>query len=78
MKDDKGWWYRNQGGLYTTNDWQFIDGKWYFFDSNGYMLTGWIQWKDKLYYCDLAEGYMLTSSLTPDGKRVDSQGVLFE
>ena len=78
VKDDKGWWYRNQGGLYTTNDWQFIDGKWYFFDSNGYMLTGWIQWKDKLYYCDLAEGYMLTSSLTPDGKRVDSQGVLFE
>lgn len=78
VKDDKGWWYRNQGGHYTTNDWQLIDGKWYFFDSNGYMLTGWIQWNDKLYYCDLAEGYMLTGSLTPDGKRVDSQGVLFE
>ncbi len=78
VKDDKGWWYRNQGGSYTANDWQFIDGKWYFFDSNGYMLTGWIQWKEKWYYCDLANGHMLTSCLTPDGLRVDSQGVWFE
>lgn len=78
VKDDKGWWYRNEGGLYTTNDWQLINDKWYYFDSNGYMVTGWIQWKDKMYYCDLAEGHMLTNCLTPDGKRVDSQGVLFE
>lgn len=78
VQDEKGWWYRNPGGFYTTNDWQLINGQWYYFDSNGYMVTGWILWKDKYYYCDLANGHMLTSCLTPDGKRVDSQGVLFE
>lgn len=78
VQDTKGWWYRNQGDFYTTNDWQLIDDKWYYFDSNGYMVTGWIQWNDKMYFCDLAGGHMLTSCLTPDGKRVDSQGVLFE
>lgn len=75
VQDAKGWWYRNSNGSYTVNDWQQINNQWYYFDSQGYMQTGWIVWKDKWYYCDQAEGHMLTNSLTPDGYRVDSQGV---
>lgn len=75
IQDKVGWWYRNGDGNYAKNNWQLIDTKWYYFDSNGYMVTGWIQSNDKWYYCDLAGGHMLTNSLTPDGLRVDSEGV---
>lgn len=75
VQDAKGWWYRNENGSYPANDWMMLDGLWYYFNSDGYMGTGWILWKDQWYYCDLSNGHMLTSSLTPDGLRVDSQGV---
>lgn len=75
-QDGIGWWYRNTDGGYTTDNWQEIDGKWYFFNSRGYMQTGWILWKYQYYYCDDTSGEMLVNTVTPDGKRVDSQGVL--
>lgn len=73
--DSRGWWYRNENGSYAVNDWQLINNLWYYFDADGYMETGWIQWKDLYYFCDLSDGHMLTGSLTPDGLRVDSNGV---
>lgn len=76
IRDDKGWWYRNENDTYTANDWQLIDGKWYFFDSRGYMVTGWIEWNGKSYYCNQENGDMLVSAMVPDGsgRRVDSSG----
>lgn len=74
--DHVGWWYRNGDGSYTTNNWQFIDGKWYFFDSVGYMVTGWIEWNGESYYCTPENGDMLADTVVPDGsgRRVDSSG----
>lgn len=78
IQDQIGWWYRNADGSYTVNNWQLINTQWYYFDSRGYMVTGWIQTNDKWYFCDLTNGHMLTSCLTPDGFRVDSQGVYIQ
>ncbi len=74
------WWYRNADGGYTTDNWQYIDGKWYYFDSRGYMVTGWIDWNGKSYYCDPQSGAMLVNTVVPDGLglRVDSTGALIE
>lgn len=76
IHDHVGWWYRNPDGGYTTNNWQFINGKWYYFNSVGYMVTGWIDWNGKSYYCDLVNGDMLVNTIVPDGsgRRVDSSG----
>ncbi len=74
--DNNGWWYRNPDNSYTTNNWQFIDGKWYFFNSVGYMATGWIEWNGKYYYCAPVSGDMLVNTVVPDGsgRRVDASG----
>ena len=80
QKDNVGWWYRYSNGTYPTNSWQQINGSWYCFDASGYMRTGWIPTADgKWYYCDTREGSglgaMLTNTTTPDGLRVDGNGV---
>lgn len=74
--DIGGWWYRNDDGGYTTNNWQLINGKWYYFNSVGYMVTGWIDWNGHSYYCDPVNGDMLVNTVVPDGsgRRVDSTG----
>ena len=36
---DGRWWYQNDDGSYTTNNWQQIDGKYYYFDAQGWMLS---------------------------------------
>lgn len=73
-KDQTGWWYRNDDGSYTVNNWQFISGEWYYFDEKGYMATGWINWNGKQYYCDSTEGCMLINTRTPDGSEVGADG----
>ncbi len=74
-KDNVGWWYVNSNGTYTTNGWQMINNQWYCFDSVGYMRTGWIQSVNVWYYCDTNTGAMLTNTTTPDGYRVDANGI---
>lgn len=73
-KDQTGWWYRNDDGSYTVNNWQYIGGQWYYFSENGYMATGWIDWSGKQYYCDTTEGYMFVNTWTPDGYEVGTDG----
>ena len=48
--DSHGWWYCHTDGSYTTNAWEYINGKWYYFDRNGYMVTGWQEIGGKWYY----------------------------
>lgn len=75
QRDNVGWWYRNANGSYTVNGWQQINGAWYCFNNVGYMRTGWIQAGNAWYYCDTNSGAMLTNTTTPDGYRLDANGV---
>ncbi len=79
QQDNVGWWYRNANGTYPANCWQQINGLWYFFNPTGYMHTGWVQSGGKWYYCDTTPGNnlgaMLVNTITPDGNRVDANGV---
>ncbi len=72
--DQYGWWYRNQNGSYTVNNWQVINGSWYFFNESGYMRTGWIPWNNKWYYCG-PDGALWANTRTPDGYYVGGDGV---
>ena len=54
------WWYRHNDGTYTTNDWEYINGKWYHFDSAGWMQTGWLYVGGKWYYLNPSTGAMVT------------------
>lgn len=75
LQDGVGWWYRNADGTYTRDGWQLINNYWYCFNSVGYMRTGWIYSGNLWYYCDNTTGAMLTGTTTPDGYRVDANGV---
>ncbi|MFR5601445.1 MAG: cell wall-binding protein [Lachnospiraceae bacterium] len=76
VQDSVGWWYRNQDGSYTRNNWHKIDNQWYYFGDNGYMMTGWIQVNGIWYYCDTVSGAMWANATTPDGYQVDASGAL--
>lgn len=53
IKDDVGWWYRNQDGSYPSNQWSKINGNWFYFDSEGYAYQEkWLKYKNEWYYFD--------------------------
>jgi glucan-binding YG repeat protein len=62
VKDDQGWWYRNQDGSYPKNQWKTIGGNLFRFDGNGYILEK--QWfkdeEDGQWYWLREGGYMAT------------------
>ena len=72
--DSKGWWYKRADGTYPKADWIQDKGKWYYFDNEGYMKKGWILWNAKWYYLG-ENGDMLLDTITPDGYRLDKDGV---
>lgn len=72
--DQYGWWYRNENGSYTVNNWQVIDGLWYFFNESGYMRVGWIPWNNQWYYCG-PDGALMANTRTPDGYYVGGDGI---
>ena len=79
-RNNVGWWYEYSDGSYPRNGWLSIKNVWYCFDAAGYMRMGWIQAGDgKWYYCDPREGSnqgaMMVNTTTPDGYRVDANGV---
>lgn len=58
-KDNQGWWWRNDGGSYPANTWEWLDG-----NKDGIA---------ECYYFD-ASGYLLTNTTTPDHYTVDENG----
>ena len=55
--------------------WIWVDSKWYYLDSvNGDMKTGWQRINGKWYYLT-ESGECLMNTTTPDGKKVDKDGV---
>lgn len=74
IKDGTGWWYQRADGSYPKSQWESVNGAWYYFNNSGYMQTGWIQDNGKYYYLN-SSGVMLTNCTTPDGYKLDSNGV---
>lgn len=59
----------------VSNDWYQIGGIWYFFrPSGGLAKSRWVETNGKWYYVD-GNGSLFTGGTTPDGYRVDQNGV---
>lgn len=71
------WWWKNTDGSIKKEDWLLDKENWYYFDQNGIMQTGWIKYRDLWYYCG-ADGAMLKDTTTPDGFKVNADGVWVE
>ncbi|OOM78352.1 autolysin [Clostridium puniceum] len=68
---DGQWIYSLNGEL--IEGWKLINNKWYFMNNNGIMQRGWVQTNRNWYYL-LNNGEMATSTVTPDGYKVDQSG----
>ena len=67
------WFYFSPSGAMKTG-WVLEKGCWYYMSESGAMKTGWVQTDGKWYYLD-ESGKMLADTVTPDGVRVDKNGV---
>lgn len=73
-------WSKMGGGqlIYVDNGelsigWKLINNKWYFMNNNGIMQKGWVQTNGNWYYL-YNNGEMASSTITPDGYKVDQNG----
>lgn len=75
-QDGELWWFMMADGTWPTSSIEKINDKLYMFDDSGYMLTGWREWDDgEKYYFYPEEGHMARNTVTPDGIRVDLNGI---
>ena len=72
---DKGLWYylKPEDGVMATGLLD-VDGTRYYLNASGAMQTGWKQLDSKWYYFQ-ADGSLLRNSTTPDGYKVNAEGV---
>lgn len=68
-----GWYYLNETGA-MEKGWLEVSNKWYYLDQDGKMETGWVQVDGKWYYLNNS-GALLTNTITPDGYKVNRDGV---
>lgn len=69
VEKDTKWWYKHNDGSYTSNGWEYIDGKWYCFDNYGYMLYDWKKDGNNWYYLGHSDdGSMKTGWILTDSK----------
>jgi len=73
-KAAEAWTYRVGSNHMATNQWVYVKDNWYYLDSEGFMLTGWQEIDGKWYYL-YEDGSCAMNTLTPDGFRVDKDGV---
>jgi len=71
-------WKQNLDNTWSNTDvsdgWFKDDSNWYFF-KNGVMQTGWLKDSNGKYYYLSSNGNMLSNTTTPDGFKVDNNGV---
>ncbi|WP_313186324.1 hypothetical protein [Lacrimispora sp.] len=65
------WYYFNQDG-YMRTGWIPVNGKWYYCNANGEMAHD--TWIDGKYYVG-TDGVMYVNTTTPDGYKVDGNGI---
>ena len=68
-----GWYYLNETGA-MEKGWLEVSNKWYYLEQDGKMETGWVQVKDAWYYLN-DSGELLTNTTTPDGYKVNRDGI---
>ena len=73
-KEAEAWTYRLGIDRMAAEQWVFVKENWYYLDSDGYMLTGWVELDGNWYYLQ-EDGTCAINTLTPDGYRVDKDGV---
>lgn len=72
------WYFLNSDGSMVENNWVLSGDQWYYLKSGGAMAAGqWVTWKGKSYYLN-QDGAMAVNTVTPDGYRVDAEGVWIE
>lgn len=75
IKYNNYWYYANPNGDLVTG-WILSNNKWYFLESNGIMASNkWVQEKDGKWYYLKVDGAMAVNEITPDGYKVDVNGV---
>lgn len=74
IKDKGVWYYLNPEDGIMLVGLQKVNGDQYYFDSTGAMQTGWKQVDGHWYYFQ-ADGSLLKNSTTPDGYKVNEEGV---
>lgn len=68
------WYFLDSANGEMKTQWNMIDSKWYYFSPDGAMLTGWQKINGNWYYMT-ASGDCLMDTVTPDGYKVDKNGV---
>ena len=61
--------------MYIQTNWLKDGNDWYFFDEHGYMVTNdWAKWSGNYYYFG-NDGKMWKNKSTPDGHKVNKEGI---
>lgn len=68
------WYYLIPSSGAMATGWVDIQNKWYYLNNDGSMAVGWIKIADNWYYLN-ADGKMAANTMTPDGYKVDEDGV---
>lgn len=75
QKDGEHYYYRQENGIYIQTNWLKDGNDWYFFDENGHMVTSdWAKWSGDYYYFG-NDGKMWKNKSTPDGHKVNKEGI---
>lgn len=75
---ENGSWHYYENGTLAKNKWLNLDGKWYYVLSDGAMVSN--TWKEiggKSYYFG-SDGAMYVNTTTPDGKKVNQEGIVID
>lgn len=72
-RDEKGWCYKTPAG-YVKSDWVHDNTHDFWMNADGYMVTGWNEVNGKWYFMNQS-GEKLVNTTTPDGYKVDGNGV---
>lgn len=73
--DNGRWYYLSAGGAMAANGWILDKGIWYYLNTDGSMFANtWIFYKNQWYYLK-SDGAMAVNEVTPDGYKVNADGV---
>lgn len=68
------WYFCKPDGAMAEAEWVLVNGKWYYLNAGGSMATGWLLYKNQWYFLK-PNGDMAVNETTPDGYKVDQDGV---